>query len=319
MSIVSGLATAPGISSLLNARREASSPMQVAASDLAIADLSNDGGGGRRSSGGAQTSRPVLASDDAEAIQTPIRRESADPRYTQFIDAVTALRVDLSEEALTRERVAELAAAAKAVFDMDGVPTDRRPSPGEAVARDNSARAENAERTAERRRTDVRRDESRRAEIAAQREADEIARQQLAAAAASPPKVSAAPVPAQARPTEQLQPAVRSAPDIEKVAVADKAPPAPPPDNASEVAKVAVPEKAPAAPPPKAVVPPAATFTAPQQLPSAAKPVSTPEPAPRPAQTAEAPKAATETATSTSEAPPAPPADAPSKAKPSTD
>lgn len=126
MSIVSGIATASGVSSLLNASRDTNTVLRFAAGDpvpqAAVRRPEED----RRAVSNPQAVRPVVAPNAAEGAQTPIRRESSDPRYTKFVDAVEALRVDLSETSLTRERIAELREAAKIVFRMDGVPEDKR-------------------------------------------------------------------------------------------------------------------------------------------------------------------------------------------------
>lgn len=177
MSIVSGLATATGVSSLLNARRGLEAPFRVLAGEFSVAGLSDSGSqGNRRSSAGAQTLRPVVAPDDTEAMQSQMRRHSADPRYVQFVDAVTALRVDLSEVNLTEERVAELRAAAKAVFRLDGLPEDRSPDPVEVTAQANRDRAEQARQARARDAEEVRVETAERLKEARARDAERVAR-----------------------------------------------------------------------------------------------------------------------------------------------
>ena len=195
MSIVSGLATAPGISSLLNARREINPSLRIVAGDFSVDGASNDGGSNRRPSGGAQSLRPITAPDEAEAAQTHIHRASSDPRYLQFVDAVTALRVDLSEVSLSNERIAELRKAAKEVFRMDGVPTDRqpdpvkatvkRPDPVSATVESNEARIENTQKTLERRRAVAEEADVERREKAEERNAEQLALRQFQAAVAA--------------------------------------------------------------------------------------------------------------------------------------
>lgn len=143
MSIVSGLATAPGVSALLNAPRETNASLRSLAADLAPKAAVKRADGDVKAVKRTESVRPVAGSAKTQASTASYIRPSNDARYTKFVDAVTALRIDLSEVKLTKQRIAELRQAAKEVFNMDdGVPREVRPdvpSPGALAA---EARAE---------------------------------------------------------------------------------------------------------------------------------------------------------------------------------
>ncbi|MEM1298991.1 MAG: hypothetical protein AAGH68_06885 [Pseudomonadota bacterium] len=147
MSIVSGLATAPGVSALLNAPRETNASLRALAVDTASKAAVKRADGAVKTVERTESARPVAASSKSQTSTPSYNRPSNDARYTKFVDAVTALRIDLSEVKLTKQRIAELRQAAKEVFNMDdGVPREVRPdipNPGALAA---EARAEAAER-----------------------------------------------------------------------------------------------------------------------------------------------------------------------------
>ena len=248
MSTVSGLATASGVSPYLNAPREATPQFRLSRADLAFTPVAAQATASAPA-GGAQSARPVAAPDASEQSLLQSRRESGDARYTQFVDAVTALRVDISEANLTKQRVAELRAAAKAVFRMDGVPEDRRPSLAEATAEANTQRVETAQRDEQRRRVEAASVAAERREAAAARNAEKIAESQARVVEPKPlPEVPApaeqtvapvtpepkAPVPT---PTSAAQPDTRvDAPSVDVKAPdlpAPDLPKAPPPPEAT--------------------------------------------------------------------------------------
>lgn len=156
MTIVSGLATATGVSPLLNAPRELdpgarSLPVRDAQSVTQV-NLS-------RIASATQTLRPVLGSAGADSPDTPVNfRPSRDSRYVLFIKAVQALRIDPDQGGLSRAQLADLMQAARDVFMLDdGVPRQVRPptapNPAERAAERSAERAELAERRTKARQT----------------------------------------------------------------------------------------------------------------------------------------------------------------------
>ena len=130
MSIVTGIATAPGISALLNAPRERN-PAVDAASGKQAARTSVDGASTQSSERGASSERPVQGIERAalarfDAAQGQIK----DPRIARFVEAVQALRLtNESAAALAPGRLSDLRAAAKIVFKIENdIPREVRPS-----------------------------------------------------------------------------------------------------------------------------------------------------------------------------------------------
>lgn len=263
MSIVSGLATAPGISALLNAPRDNNLLLRFATGDPAPQATVKRAEGDGDVAGRAQSVRPVVAQSKAESLQTPVRRESNDPRYTKFLDAVEALRVDLSEANLTRERVSELRAAAKEVFQMENVPEDTRPEPGEVQ------RAEAIDRAARLREAEAKEAEADRLEAEARRAEGAAAEQKDRAPRETPEPVSQ---PARGSVTAETRPQVDlPEADLPKVDLPEMPAPAPAPEART------VPQ-APAGPVPEA--PAAAKVAAADPVPAAAQPAPAPVPEP---------------------------------------
>ena len=144
MNIVSGIATAPGISALLNAPRE-----RVTASRTSTG--TNDQTG-RAAEAPSRRERPsgVPAENRVErAAKTaamPALRgviSSGDPRMVRFVEAVQALRLDAdTASTLPPDRLSRLRDAAKLVFKVardiprEVRPTDSYPEPvqGEKVS-----------------------------------------------------------------------------------------------------------------------------------------------------------------------------------------
>ena len=130
MNIVSGVATAPGISSLLNAPRNASLEVTAQASDPArkeaIKKLEQDS----KVSGRQQAPRAAEGAGKTRGNRSSERVVPGNSRYTKFVKAVMALRLDTeAANALTPERVEELRSAAREVFSVtDDIPRDLRPS-----------------------------------------------------------------------------------------------------------------------------------------------------------------------------------------------
>lgn len=132
MSIVSGISTAPGISPLLNAPREtqqilrldASAATSQTADSSKVVDLST-------------RARPVTGvAREANSGQFQDIRTSTDDRYSRFVKAVQALRIDPTDEILDDRRVAELIEAAEGFFLVDdGVPREVQPLPPDASIR----------------------------------------------------------------------------------------------------------------------------------------------------------------------------------------
>ena len=171
MSIVSGLATATGVSSLLNAPRDTNLTLRQQTGEAApLAAVRRAEAKDAQVEGRAVTVRPVQSAGVAEQAATP-SKQSSDPRYSQFVDAVTALRIDFSEATLTRQRIAELRAAAKEVFKMDdGIPREVKPDIPTPEARAAEARQERAEAAARRQEAAEKTAEADRLEAAVKRE-----------------------------------------------------------------------------------------------------------------------------------------------------
>ena len=127
MSVVSGLAVASGVSSLLNAPGRTST-------DAASRERS-DGTAAVRVDSSVEriVERVAGVSKPSDQTQAPVSQTGLAPgssRYSQFVEAVQALRLDKSDAAeLTPGRVAELKAAAEEVFQMRAdIPRDQCPS-----------------------------------------------------------------------------------------------------------------------------------------------------------------------------------------------
>lgn len=131
MSLVTGLVAAKGVASRLTGTDE----------------ISKDAAFRAKSKGSASESEAIKAdptltriierigsiSNRSSPVQTQGFQPEAAPgniRYSRFVDAVQALRLDKSDAAeLTRERVAELKAAAEEVFNMrSDIPKDESPA-----------------------------------------------------------------------------------------------------------------------------------------------------------------------------------------------
>lgn len=294
MSIVSGLATATGVSSLLNAPRDSNFNLRQQTGEAApLAAVRRAESRDAQVEGRAATARPVLSAGLSEQVSVA-GKQSRDPRYTQFVDAVTALRIDFSEATLTRQRIAELRAAAKEVFKMDdGIPREVKPdipSPEAAAAEARQQRAdvaarrrEAAEKAVEADRLEAaeNRNEARLAEVRSVADApDRVAqapdRRAEPEVRQAPPareeEQRAAPPPEQKRPDPAPRPEVREpAAEIRQPVDVKAAPPAPPqrPAAAVDTAPVETAEPAvadatapdapaPTAPPPETRVPEAA-------------------------------------------------------------
>ncbi|MEM7212861.1 MAG: hypothetical protein AAF479_13375 [Pseudomonadota bacterium] len=159
MSVVSGIATANGVSSLLNGRFDSASdqkrardaspspPGKALRIDASISRIVE------RMRGGAEVTLPT----QSPASGTAIAKGSG--KYMRFVDAVQALRLNTADAArMSPARVEELKEAAKEVFDIrSGVPREQRPAEAfeeqrireaerEAIEQAERARAENAER-----------------------------------------------------------------------------------------------------------------------------------------------------------------------------
>lgn len=154
MSIVTGIATASGISPLLNAPRDTIADLRAARGDgqqATVARLAEDH---PRVSAKRKVVRPVLApakADTAQSVPARTPSNSGDNRYARFVQAVEALRLDYDAASeLTAARIAELKAAAEEVFKMgDSVPREVRASDSrtdDPAAVDQARREKAAER-----------------------------------------------------------------------------------------------------------------------------------------------------------------------------
>ncbi len=133
MNIVSGLATANGISSLLNSSRDALTETRT------LGEPAREQGARRaertpKVAGGQQTQRPVDGgAGSGRSQETSARKPSNDTRHEQFVEAIEVLRRDETQEPqdLTPERVeAFVDAADKEInesFVDDGLPTPVEP------------------------------------------------------------------------------------------------------------------------------------------------------------------------------------------------
>ena len=141
MSIISGIATAPGISALLNAPRERNVSLEATSTE----SRSRGNSEGETQTARVLGTRPgqaVTGVDRAAIAQASLSRETTnDPRLARFVDAVQALRLNADTASdLTPGRISELRAAAKEVFEYTGEiprdvrPTDTAPEPPKAAA-----------------------------------------------------------------------------------------------------------------------------------------------------------------------------------------
>lgn len=167
MSVVSGLATASGISPLLNAPRDANTNLRNAAGDTtatAVARKVDD-------TPNASRKRAIVRAVEGpgrteQGVRSEVERPSSDLRFSKFVKALQALRRDYAPQDLSSARVAEIKAAALEIFKSDGLPAEVRPPAPNAEAAE-AERREVAARAAER-------DE--RAREAARLEAEAVAR-----------------------------------------------------------------------------------------------------------------------------------------------
>lgn len=128
MSIVTGIATASGISPLLNAPRETSPDQRP--TPLPQAEQAN--GAGRdpgRSVTNAATARPVIGVARGSATgETDDTRASSDSRYMRFVKALEIVRTDPTVTVLDNQRMAELAEEEEDFFLIgDGIPREVEP------------------------------------------------------------------------------------------------------------------------------------------------------------------------------------------------
>ena len=128
MSILSGLATAPGTAPLLNAPRDANPDLRVDAAPPGRAARATDEG---RTATARDVPRPVVELMRARAAPALGRDPAAQNGYARFIDAVLALRLDSDLSPLPPGRMAAVREAGRSVFGLDdGTPGPVRPDPG---------------------------------------------------------------------------------------------------------------------------------------------------------------------------------------------
>ena len=135
MSIVSGLATASGVSPLLNAPRDTNRDQSATTAGADLRAVGHDLQGAGKRAGERFVPRPVLQALPTQAQGATAAREHADgSRYARFVDAVLALRLDHDLTYLPRHRAAAVMAAGREIFKMDdGLPkTVRPPEPAPA-------------------------------------------------------------------------------------------------------------------------------------------------------------------------------------------
>ena len=130
MSIVSGVATAPGIAPLLNAPRETHQGLRV---DPSTAPTRSEA----LQSTGRLTARPVVGVADGQGKDRPPEfRHSTDSRYERFVQAVQVLRMDFTEDVLDEDRVRRLLDSAEDFFLVDdGIPREVQPLPPDPESR----------------------------------------------------------------------------------------------------------------------------------------------------------------------------------------
>lgn len=166
MPIITGIATAPGISALMTPARDTNADLRNAAGEQSQQAKLTDAADAPKVSGSRMTERPLLGTSSAPQTGTtpdPSRPIATDSRLKQFVKAVQALRLNHdTATALTPDRVAQLRAAAREVFKIEDVPRDVRPSEtlsaalksaettAKAEAADRAARAEAEDRAAAR-------------------------------------------------------------------------------------------------------------------------------------------------------------------------
>ena len=133
MSIVSGLATAPGIAPLLNAPRETQQDHRASPSS-ARADGIEANGSAKEANG---IPRPVIAVESRpNASGVGGFAPSQDNRYVRFVEAVQALRLDPTLTPVDKRKVADLLNKATEYFLVnDGVPREVQPLPPDAQAK----------------------------------------------------------------------------------------------------------------------------------------------------------------------------------------
>lgn len=126
MSIVSGIATAPGVSSLLNAPRDVNADLRASAQEQQQVAEIKRADAARRVPENRGADRPLLRDLDAESGQrAPARSSNGDSRYERFVQAVQALRGDFETLRIPDSKIAIMKASADEVFMLgDGVPGD---------------------------------------------------------------------------------------------------------------------------------------------------------------------------------------------------
>lgn len=276
MSIVSGLATATGVSSLLNAPREGDSGIKPAADrntqSVASVNLS-------RVAASTQTARPVLGLSYPDGPDAPLNfRPSRDSRYVMFVKAVQALRMDPESEGMTRAQMSDLMAAARDIFMLDdGIPKQVRPidvpdaveqaetraaDRARAEARDRAKRAEDARRAEHAdaaRDADVQRQAAENVDRAARSDAEIKARASADATKDAAARDTAA-RDARAKATDGADDAAKAADDRSRAAAEDRARAADMARTHEALERAAPPADPPAAPPVDRA-PPDAAFT----------------------------------------------------------
>lgn len=291
MPIISGIATAPGISALMTPARDTNADLRNAAGEQSQQAKLTDAADVPKVSGSRMTERPLLGTSSAPKTgSTPdqSRPIGTDSRLKQFVKAVQALRLNQdTATALTPDRVAQLRAAAREVFKIEDVPRDVRPSETlsaalksaetreKADAADRAARAEAENRAAAREEARA----ERREVVAKQSEPKPLPKVDNSDATPAP-KTEAKSVPT----TETAKPVVPEAKDPE---IAKPAKEAPPPEMA-QARTLDAPERAESPTPAK---PDAAAADTP--APNAVDAPAIPEaPAPEAAETKSQPEAA---------------------------
>ncbi|MEO1491553.1 MAG: hypothetical protein AAFV19_05295 [Pseudomonadota bacterium] len=124
MSVVSGLSTSNGVSTLLNARREVTTISQAAPGEPARDEAARRAEGVPRGRGDRLVRRPVLEpAKGEETAETKEQRAGDGSRHTKFLLAVQALRLDQNEISGTSPKLNAMLKAAQEIFMVDdGIP-----------------------------------------------------------------------------------------------------------------------------------------------------------------------------------------------------
>ncbi|MEM0987837.1 MAG: hypothetical protein AAGK00_03085 [Pseudomonadota bacterium] len=126
MSFFSGLATASGVSSQLNAPRDFTSQIRSATGERGVTATTEQTQSTPVTP--AATARPVGAANATEAPAPSAEfLDSGDSRYQQFVRALEVLRIDTGDPERDDARLAEMAAEAPDIFAL----FDGRPGPVE--------------------------------------------------------------------------------------------------------------------------------------------------------------------------------------------